>query len=361
MSYRTILATNTKSRRLAYLQALVIILKSGKFTKSQLLEKMAKWSEENTQNLRDYWVETGQITSTHQKSAGSRYIELATSLGLIASISGVYRYTRIGLVLLTLIDTTDSANNNPFFLSPESKLFFAYVLLDKDADFILLIADYLLSSSNPSLTQMQREFKQLFTERLNAKISVVQDERLRRILLDRRLEVEAWKKPERYSEHLLPPRLNWLLDLGLLEPGEFAKHRYVFTDSGRQFFNSIPLQGNIHEINEQWLQSSFWASISLLAESPMVVWNKLDEQKRSDLAAHFLKIAFKCFRLTNVPRVSLTQTLLFVCISFTLRGILVDPLTFANWLSSNQTLNNIRYEIRRSPRENEAYIVARPT
>ena len=208
MNYRAIEATNTKTRRLAYIQALVLLLKSGNFSRVQLMERIARWSEENAENLRRYWVHTGEITSTRQNSAVSRYIDLATSLGLIAPISGVYRYTRLGLVLITLLENMREISTNPFHLSAVSRLFFAYLLLARDADFLLLVTDYIVAHEKTSLSQMQREFKDTFVRRVTAKIMLCQDERIRRTLLDRRRDADNWKKPERYSEHLIPPRLN---------------------------------------------------------------------------------------------------------------------------------------------------------
>ncbi len=361
MEYKAIESTNTKTRRLAYVQALVTILKAGNFAEAQLLERIVRWSNENVDSLRSYWVTTGEITSTRQNTAGSRYIDLAVSLGLIASISGVYRYTRIGLVLLTLLERTQGHSVNTFQLPLSSRLFFAYLLLQKDADFFLLVGEFLLLQERPSLAQMQREFKDRLIDRLNLKIAMSPDERTRRAMIDRRREVDNWKKPERYAEHLIPPRLNWMLDLLLLDTTKFPQHVYSLTRLGGSFLNGVPtLNTYVRDIDSNWIDNDFWRATPILTENANSRnWFELDFREQLELVAGLLRIAYKSFRVTNVPRISLYQTQLFICISLAEMGVIITPREFSDWLNTNQFVENVRYEVRQSPRENEAYIVVR--
>lgn len=361
MDYRAIEATNTKTRRLAYLQALTLILKNRTYTRPQLLEKIANWNKANLQDLKSYWVTTGEVTSTRQNSAGSRYIDLAMGLGVIAHISGVYRCTRLGRVLITLLDQTEENTENAFQLTIASRMFFTYLLLQKDADLLLLLTDSIESHTKLSLAPMQRQFKELFLERLNLKIELSSDEKTRRILIDRRREVDAWKKPERYAEHLIPPRLNWLLDLLWLDPEGFAQHTYSFTQHGSAFVRSFPLlDKKIRDIDTSWLENDFWLSLPKLVENSNArLWTELPLSEKVTLAANLLRIAFKSFRLTGVPRISRMPTLLYICLSLSNIGITVTPKQFSDWLAQNQKLENARYEVRTSPRENESYIVVR--
>lgn len=361
MEYKAIEATNTKTRRLAYVQALVTILKTGNFSEAQLRERIVRWSNENVDSLRGYWVPTGEITSTRQNSAGSRYIDLAVSLGLIASISGVYRYTRVGIVLLTLLERTQAYSVNTFQLALCSRLFFAYLLLQKDADFFLLVSEFLLMQERPSLAQMQREFKDRLIERLNLKIAMSPDERTRRAMIDRRREVDNWKKPERYAEHLIPPRLNWMLDLLFLDTTKFPQHVYSLTRTGASFLKSVPtLNAFVRDIDSNWIDNDFWRTTPILTENTNSrIWFELELKEQLELVDNLLRIAYKSFRITNVPRISLYQTQIFICISLAEMGVVITPREFSDWLNMNQFVGNVRYEVRQSPRENESYIVVR--
>ena len=133
---------------------MVSLLGHSSDSESRFFHKMSEWSSRNQKNLSDYWVATGEITSTRRNSAGARYIQLASELTLIAPVSGFYRNTRIGFVLRALVGDMGT-EPNPFFLSSFEKILFTYLILEKDADMFLCIIDYLGTVSNISLRKIQ--------------------------------------------------------------------------------------------------------------------------------------------------------------------------------------------------------------
>lgn len=361
LDYRAVEGTNTKTRRLAYLTAIISLLEHNSWKERGLLAKIAQWSHDHRLDLNAYWVQTGEITSTRRNSAGARYLHLATNLGLIAPISGTYRATRVGLVLFAFTDEKRTSTN-PFFLTHAECLFYLYLLLDRDADILLTVTDYLREHPGAALAQLQRDFQEVFLHRLSQKIALSRDDMVRQSLLERRGRVELWRKPERYAEHIVPPRLNWLLDLGLLEPGRFRRHRYFFTETGRRFLSAIPRLGDsqLCDVSSGWLDSDFWvaAASGLIDKEAIMLWDQVDDERRREVCAPLLEEVFKAFRHTAVPKVSLTQALLYLSVRLVLdQGIGAGPASLAKWLSASQTLDGCRYEVRFSPRENESYLI----
>src|SRR6266567_691781 len=169
LQYRAIDGTNTKTRRLAYLSAILLMLRQDSLSEQALLSKLTKWSQDHRVDLGSYYVQTGEITSTRKNSAGARYLQLAERSGLIVPIAGMYRSTRMGLVIITLL-MQHQLNDNPFYLNTTEKLFYAYYLLRVDADILLTVADSLLKNENGSLHQLQQTFKERFLSRLAEKI-----------------------------------------------------------------------------------------------------------------------------------------------------------------------------------------------
>ena len=198
LAYRALEGTNTKTRRLAYLTAIISMLGRDGMSERLLLTRMVRWSQEHKSDLDDYWVQTGEVTSTRRNSSGTRYLHLATKLGLIAPVAGAYRVTRIGRVLPALIER-HAINANPFFLTQAEHLFYVHLLLERDADVILTITGRLVEQPGISLAQLQRTFQEDFLDRLSRKIESSSDERLKQNLLQRRDEVKAWTKPGRYA------------------------------------------------------------------------------------------------------------------------------------------------------------------
>ena len=361
LDYRAVEGTNTKTRRLAYLTAIVSMLGHKSWEERGLLARIAQWSQDHRPDLGAYWVQTGEITSTRRNSAGARYLHLATNLGLTAPISGSYRATRVGLVLFAPIDEKGT-NTNPFFLTHAECLFYLYLLLDQDADILLTVTDYLREHPGVALAQLQRDFQEAFLHRLSQKITLSRDDIVRQSLLERRGQVERWRKPERYAEHIVPPRLNWLLDLGFLEPGRFRRHRYFFTEAERRFLSVLPRLGGsqLRDVSRDWLESNFWmaATWGLVDKEALTRWDQVDDERRREVCAPLLERVFRAFRHTAVPKVSLTQALLYLSVKLILEeGIVAGPASLTKWLSASQTLDGRRYEVRFSPRENESYLI----
>jgi hypothetical protein len=361
LDYRAVEGTNTKTRRLAYLTAIISMLGHSSWEERVLLARIAQWSQDHRLDLSAYWVQTGEITSTRRNSAGARYLHLATNLGLIAPISGSYRATRVGLVLFALIDEKRT-NTNPFFLTRAECLSYLYLLLDQDADILLTVTDYLREHPGVALAQLQRDFQEAFLHRLSQKITFSRDDIVRQSLLERRGQVERWRKPERYAEHIVPPRLNWLLDLGFLEPGRFRRHRYFFTETGKKFLSVLPRlgDGQLSDVSGDWLESDFWMAVACesMDKEALMRWDQVDAESRREVCAPLLEDIFKAFRHTAVPKVSLRQALLYLSVRLILeQQIGAGPASLTEWLSASQTLDGRRYEVRFSPRENESYLI----
>ncbi len=362
LAYRALEGTNTKTRRLAYLTAIISMLGRRSLSEQSLLSRLVRWSQEHKRYLDSYWVQTGEVTSTRRNSAGARYLKLATKAGLVTLIAGVYRVTRIGLVLSALIGHY-GVNDNPFYLTPAEGLFYTYWILNTDADLFLTVLGRIARQADVSLSQLQRTFQSDFLKRLEQKISVCQDEALRRRLLERRIRVsDEWQKPERYAEHLVPPRLNWSLDLGFLEAGKFRRHRYALTTSGARFLSALPYPGDdgFHDVTDQWLASEYWnvATRTLLGLESLVDWDQA-EKRRDSILKQLLGETFEAFRHTPVPKVSLTQAVLYLSIRLLVdHHIGANPSRLGEWLSVPRVIEGRRYEVRLSPRENESYLLA---
>lgn len=362
LQYRAIDGTNTKTRRLAYLSAILLMLRQDSLSEQMLLSKLTKWSQDHRVDLNSYYVQTGEITSTRKNSAGARYMQLAERSGLIVPIAGMYRSARMGLVVIALL-MRHQLNDNPFYLNTAEKLFYTYYLLRVDADILLTIADPLLKNENGSLYQLQQTFRERFLSRLSEKIVWSQDEALRQHLRTRQIVIEnEWKKPERYAEHIVPPRLNWLLDLQFLEEEPFRHHHFEFTEVGRKFLSRLPCLGNsgFHDVTEQWLDQDFWESSAsyLMNIGDLIQWSDLDEDTRNNAMKQLLVDTFSAFHSPFVPTAPLSQAMLYLCIRLMLEYQVVScPLDLKTWLATSPILDRRRYEARLSPRENESYLL----
>lgn len=359
LEYRALEGTNTRTRRLAYLTTITSILHDNSVRENYLLTRLMQWSQEHKNNLKDYWVQTGEITSA--RSAGVRYLDLAMKANLVSSIAGAYRTSRVGLVLPTLV-THYHRRSNPFFLSTTESLFYAYWILGKDADILLTVLERIASEPNITLAQLQKCFKDDFLRRLEQKQVTCRDEVLRKWLRERRIAISNdWTNAERYAEHLVPPRLEWLLDLELLEVGKFRRHQYVLTVTGQKFLSQIPYFDGFRDVTEEWLSTDFWkitANLLTDIDESLQDWDEVEDKKQQNFLKDLLDDTFHIFRSTFIPKVSLTQALLYMTIRIILdHKITVSPTQLISWLTNPQIIDKKRYELRLSPRENESYVL----
>jgi len=198
------------------------------------------------------------------------------------------------------------------------------------------------------------------------KISASSQEPLRRLLLDRHTEIKTtWKNPERYAEHIVPPRLHWLLDLGLLDlKREKNSITYKLTGAGQRFMEALPKFSSPPkpEVTNQWLGTRFFSEVGpiLISADHFRQWDNVDDTIRMEVCRKYLSVAFSEFRKTSLPKISLTQGLMYLCLRFaTDSHLLANPQDLVQWFRTPRILGSYKYEVRTSARENEAYFVMR--
>lgn len=362
--YRALEGTNTRTRRLAYISAIIKIIGTTDVSRIGILTRLLDWSESNRRFLHDFWADSGEVTQTSSNSSAHRYLDLVVGLRLATQTAGIFRLTRMGLVLYALI--RECSRSNPFFLSDAEEIFFLYWLLRIDADPLLTVIDILLERPDARLAYIQERYQNNLIQRLSTKLSLSKDELVQRDLLDRKYFIQdKWKSPKRYVEHIVPPRLNWLLDIEFFEPGLFRHHQFHFMKSGEEFLSKLPTLGdtNLHDVSDHWLDTEFWHAAGSFIDKPnqLRLWDETNPQAEIELyVSRYLERAFAAFRHTMVPKISLTQAIIYIGISLLANErIVLSPSSLSKWLETPKVFSNRQYEVRYSPRENERYLIAR--
>ena len=295
----------------------------------------------------------------------ANYLDLTFKFGLLSKISNVYQLTRIGRVHLSLLDNTPNDGPNPFCLHQDERIFYIYQILQQDADILLTVVNMVQSLENPNHKNLQENFQQTFLERLRAKISTSSQEHITRRLHDRQLEVTTeWKNPEGYAAYILPCRLHWLLDIGLLDSKK-EKNNFIYqlTEVGQclveEILPKLP-NSDILDVTDSWFNTDFFSQISplVISGNNFRQWQDIDDKLRQEACEKYLPTAFDNFRRTSVPKISLTQGTMYLCIRFaTELHLLTNIQELIQWFQKPRILDNYRYEARTSARENEAYFI----
>ncbi len=348
---------NTQVRRLRYVSAIIDVLRTDHLSHTGIMRRLVRWSEQHAEDLDNYPVQTGRVCTA--ASAGTRYLSMASSLQLLSHVATQYRITKIGNVLRIILSNQEARYRDTFALSTSEKALYLFLIFRNDQDFFAVVLGQLAEKSSYSLKSLQNDFYPSLMHRLQLRIETTQEKIARTQLMEKLRELNAWKNPVRYAEHIVPPRLHWLFDLGLIDADCFYSHRYSLNSKGEQLFSSLPLVAStIVEVSEKWMETSYFgdAATSLMENSAV----DFDLRDDHGLLMDLVQKAFDALRTEFVPRVPMQELSLLVSIwMLEYKGIRLNLSEIGKILHTPQSLAGSSYQAVFAARANERYIIRR--
>lgn len=337
------ITTNTQTRRLAYLSASTTLLALEPTSQDRLSTALLEWSADNSAALQTHLSSKGRIRS---QGAAERYVRLAGSLRMATRVYAGWQLTAEGLLLKTLLPAPPS-----FELSVAERLYYLQQLLTYDADTLLALAGCVASEPGQRLKEIELGFQAAFVRWLRLRLRSTTDEAAVRSLSDRVSGIEAWTKPHVYAEHLVAPRLHWLLDLGLLDVRSFRHGRYALTPDSVLLFTDLIRNGTV--------PSRPWAIGRFIGTSPLLDEAKLSDPTTDDTLAAQFRRTINALRVGTAPRVRLDHAVRHASLSLASEGhIYVPDDTILRWLSHTPKLHDgTVLRIREAARARESYIM----
>jgi hypothetical protein len=149
---------------------------------------------------------------------------------------------------------------------------------------------------------------------------------LKRDISELKKRISSWNKPIIYLEHIIEPRINWLLDLGLLEQvtGNIKEKNYALTSSGN---NLMTVLLGVYESTfakqqsiSSYLDKNYFEDFNYIFDL-----NKRKEIFNIEKIEEYLLHAFKLFKTEAPNRIAATQAIDYVCYkSFIEDGIILE-------------------------------------
>jgi len=349
---------NNKVSQAKYLPILGQILRTiGKNTVSiKLLEQeLQKWSIEKKRTSKFYRNHNGILThkaNDKPTTAFKFYIDFLRELKLIIKTNDFVRCSKYGFVFNALNDELYDNQDFPEF----EKVFYLFYLFNNDADTLLLILDYLTEYEKPVHQNIiAKNYKQLLKIRLEHKFLRTNNPEIR----DKYLSlVKPKKESQTISKRIIPPRIEWLNDLGIIK--ETQKDTYTLTNQGKCFFDTIPKQdiklNKLSEINNKWINNNFFKSIScLFKEKQPYKTNNIDI---NILLGKYFRLSYKKLNTDSVARISTLPVFIFVSIMlFVKHNLIINFSEMENKLLSGIIVDNKIFTLREAARINESYIL----
>jgi len=341
-----ILPTSTKGRRLGYLKLILSLFEeSDYYPLSYFSQKVESVAQDINNFLSEYRNNKGRIELTRNGTSAKPYVDLSISLGTITEVNRSYilsKHSKVyraieeqiykeglgdGLICsrlhvnepagqLKLFDTKP----NPFRLNLFEQVFFLYHILATDALYFWAIVDIVsqgnLQSERSIRAKFQTQILNELKEQLESKfLSNVE----KRNALEIANRIRKWEKPDVYLEHIILPRLNWLLDLDLIDSEQFSKRLIKLTDSG------IRLQMALSHFHEEISEKS--TVISLILEKSFFqlinyTYNLANSRFSTSKIATLeqcVEDSFKYFRTAAPNSIAASQAIFYSCYSMLLQ------------------------------------------
>ena len=354
---------NVLVRRLGYVSAILRLLEHKTLSESVLYTRLERWSLDHKQDLMTYPNQQGFIKATREQTGPKRYTNLAVSLGLVGRIAGACRVTRFGKTLLPFLH--QAPDQNPFALICVEQCAYLYWLLMKDSDRLLTIIRMLVEGGSQSLSDLQNAFRAFYLQQLQDHM-LTAEEHIARDILAVRNRVAHWKEEtSRSMENIVPPRIHWLADLGLVSIESDGKRQSRLTEMGIQFSQSLPkIQGMpTFHTSSVWLRNQFFSIAGQVFRGTINrKWTEVQKLERKELLYKLAFQAFKTLRSTTAPKISLYPALIYIALLLTADNkIAVNLGELHTDLDMFSKDPDTRYEVRFSHRENEAYLIFPPT
>ncbi len=355
----------TQVRRLKYFSVIMDCISKEGIKKELLERKIFDWNIKN--NVHRFKKYTGIIQESSKQilSQGFKnYYSAGLQFNLIHNeLEKIFfsRKAHVYKIINNELQNIKINDSNCFKLNDFEKLFYLHVIFQYDADIFLTVFNMLKKESGQIIKDYQEKFQDYYKRRLNSKIKYI-DSANKYKLFDALNRVKEWKNAKRYSEDIVPPRINWLLDLGLIDENNYFLNKTVFISKlGMIILDNLKIindDGLLIDIDSDWLESKYMTySKILFPNKNYEKWVDINENKKNILANEILNLLSIHFRTLDLPRISLEQSILFfIFYLFTKYNIICEYSELLNWIGFDKKIGKRKIGIRKSIREYESYL-----
>jgi hypothetical protein len=356
---RIIEHTNTQVRFLAIMSQILKSVGNRSVPLSILRDTLKEWSVRQEHESAFYRNHNGILTNNgRETTAFSYYIELLINFGFLTRITEVVRTSKFGTLFNTFTEFFDSKSQ----LANFEKLFYLYFILYKDADNIIIIFQTIIDNQGIATNKELRErYEDYLKVRLKVKGTNAKPHSQFSIAEKLRKVQYIWQNAKEYSKHIIPPRIEWLIDLGLIEEIVISgKKSFKLKDLAINFYNSLDRidDSNVKDITDSWLLDEFINKFHPLVarDTEALSFDRLNEDSKISHLNEILPIAYKALDSDGIRRISALPFYIFVMIiSIINNGIILSFGSLKEKLLQSYSTRDFTFAFRDASRINESY------
>lgn len=240
-----ILSTNTKVRRIGYFKVLsIFLIENRKIPATLMNKKFESYCLNYRTLLEKNQYNKGVVSATKTGISAKPYIDTSEDLGLTNRINKMY-YSGKSFKVFQTLQSDYSNSSNVFELSDFDKIFFLECILRNDYFYFTALLELLFLQGNTTYSNLVKVFQSKLLTRLeNYRQTNSYGDRKSLNNIDVILKrIKKWENAKVYLEHIIMPRLNWMLDLGILKEDN---NGYEITEVGSKLFQHLCIWNDIN-------------------------------------------------------------------------------------------------------------------
>jgi hypothetical protein len=326
-------SSNTQARRLGCLLFLLDKIKRGDKTERLLFLSSRSELAELKDNLEAF--SKGSGTLTNKISSFQHYLELGESLSILVKQGAVYQLSNEGQLLL---GTLLSSRLRPYPLGKATSTYFFQSVFAKDMVGLFPIIRTVLKNEQSGQQILITHYQQAILDMLR-QLQQQSDTRSRHALLTKTRDVQKWSEPTSYGEHLVSSKINWLIDLTLIEG---VPSSYVCSGQAKSIFDDF-----LEDIPRNLIDILYLSFRYALAQSDDSSKKPFDETLNS-----LFKLAGAEANLEKIR----IQDAIRLWIAYYPHNFKELALSFGTMAGAIETIARGQFQVQTSQRNSQAYI-----
>lgn len=336
------ITTQTKVRRLGYLSIILEMFNDSKYYPLNIFnKKIEQRALQYNKTLQDYTDDKGLINISKTGNSAKPYIDFLISLKLLYYQSHTYQLSKYGKiygVLFSKLDL-DIEEGSKFALNVFQKSFYLLFLLQNDMLYLFALLEIIyIQNNDTTASEIKNVFQEYILESLEFTIKYSKlSTKFKNEISKKIIRIKQWEKPKVYLEHIVDPRINWLLDLGLLNKEKYLLKRISLSNRGLKLLSYFGYFFDQSEekftISRELRCHNFFNIINIIYDI-----NAKEIQKSNlILVEKYIDESFTLFKTIAPNRVTASQAILYTCYMMLFKeGIIVNFCTIQQYLYSKK-------------------------
>jgi len=334
----------TKVRRLAYLKMILNMFTKSAYYPANIFNRKIETEAEIYKNqLLNYSNSKGIIEQTKTGNSAKPYVESLLSLQLLYTQNNMYQVSKYGKLYNIIDSKLKHSKGNFFNLESYQKSFFLFFIFKNDELYFWILLNIIyIEQNNTTYKNIKDVFQDYLIKELQKIIesSTLPRKSVREITIKLN-RIKKWKNPKKYLEHIIEPRINWLLDLDILDKDSYRDNIISLSDKGLIVYDILNSYYDIflekYLISGHLLCFDFFDMANELYEV-----NAKPLNDNYSLINQYINESFSLFKTLAPNRVTASQAILYTCymVLFKEKKI-VNFCTIKNYLSSKENTSFI--------------------